>query len=100
MDGGTAALCHTADIEKHAAQPMAAPKPPSEIARETLKLLAQRRLSPTPEHYQALYHEVAGTLPPPVFPAAPLRAPVPLSPELLQQVGGAGGPRPLPKGGW
>ncbi|MGE5865104.1 MAG: hypothetical protein ACM32J_08390 [Rhizobacter sp.] len=33
-------------------------------------------------------------------PAAPLRAPVPLSPELLQQVGGAGGPRPLPKGGW
>ncbi|WP_234026724.1 GGDEF domain-containing protein [Melaminivora suipulveris] len=53
---------------------MAAPKPPSEIARETLKLLAQRRLSPTPEHYQALYHEVAGTSPPPAFPVAPLRA--------------------------
>jgi hypothetical protein len=33
-------------------------------------------------------------------PATPLPAPMPLSPELLQQVGGAGGPRGLPKGGW
>ena len=30
----------------------------------------------------------------------PLPAPLPLSPDLLQQVGGAGGPRGLPKGGW
>jgi hypothetical protein len=33
-------------------------------------------------------------------PASPLPAPQPLSPELLQQIGGAGGPRSLPKGGW
>ena len=33
-------------------------------------------------------------------PAKPLPAPVPLSPELLQQVGGAGDVRSLPKGGW
>ncbi|MET0350425.1 MAG: hypothetical protein ABW067_11600 [Rhizobacter sp.] len=33
-------------------------------------------------------------------PATPLPAPQPLSPELLQQIGGAGGPRALPKGGW
>ena len=33
-------------------------------------------------------------------PATPLPAPLPLSPELLRQVGGAGDARPLPKGGW
>ena len=33
-------------------------------------------------------------------PATPLPAPMPLSPELLNQVGGAGGTRPMPKGGW
>jgi len=33
-------------------------------------------------------------------PASPLPAPLPLSPELLRQVGGAGDTRPLPKGGW
>ena len=33
-------------------------------------------------------------------PAKPLPAPLPLSPDLLQQIGGAGGPRSLPKGGW
>ena len=32
---------------------------PSEIARETLKLLASRRLAPTPDNYQALYDEMA-----------------------------------------
>lgn len=35
---------------------------PSEIAREALRLLAVRRLSPSPENYRALYHEIAGTL--------------------------------------
>ena len=32
---------------------------PSEIARETLRQLAQRRLVPTPENYSRVYHEIA-----------------------------------------
>lgn len=34
---------------------------PSEVARETLRLLVTRRLAPTPDNYQALYEEIAGT---------------------------------------
>jgi diguanylate cyclase len=34
---------------------------PSEIARETLRQLAAKRLSPVPENYRAIYHEIAGT---------------------------------------
>lgn len=34
---------------------------PSEIARETLRLLAQRHLPPTPDNYRTLYQEIAGT---------------------------------------
>ncbi|MBL8430377.1 MAG: diguanylate cyclase [Dechloromonas sp.] len=34
---------------------------PFEIARETLRLLAARRIPPSPENYQTLYHEIAGT---------------------------------------
>ncbi|XZG69211.1 diguanylate cyclase [Chitinibacteraceae bacterium HSL-7] len=34
---------------------------PYEVARETLKQLAQRRTAPTPEHYEAIFHEIAGT---------------------------------------
>ena len=34
---------------------------PSEIARETLRQLASRRMSPSPENYRALYHQIAGT---------------------------------------
>jgi len=34
---------------------------PNEIARETFRILATRRIAPTPEHYQTVYHEVAGT---------------------------------------
>ena len=34
---------------------------PSEIARETLKLLAQRRLTPTPDNYAKTYAEISGT---------------------------------------
>lgn len=34
---------------------------PSEIARETLRLLASRRISPSPENYRDLYNEIAGT---------------------------------------
>ena len=40
---------------------MANTQNPNEIARETLKLLAARRIPPTPENYQRLYHEIAGT---------------------------------------
>lgn len=36
---------------------------PTDIARETLKLLSGRKLAPTPENYQAIYHEIAGTRP-------------------------------------
>ncbi len=48
-------------------------RPPSEIARETFKLLAAKRLAPTPENYQIHYHEVAGTLIPAPFPSDQLR---------------------------
>ena len=49
-----------------------ADRTPSEIARETLKLLAARRLPPTPDNYLALYDEIAGTRSPPPFPDGPL----------------------------
>ncbi len=54
------------------ASPMA-DRSPSEIARETFKQLSLKKLAPTPENYQALYHEVAGTLPPAHFPFDRLR---------------------------
>jgi diguanylate cyclase len=49
---------------------------PSEIARETLRLIAVRRLSPSPENYQALYNEIAGTARPlsQAVPARELKA--------------------------
>ncbi|WP_028455884.1 GGDEF domain-containing protein [Chitinilyticum litopenaei] len=34
---------------------------PTDIARETLKQLAVRRVPPTPDHYEAIFHEIAGT---------------------------------------
>jgi diguanylate cyclase len=36
---------------------------PAELARETLKLLAARRVAPTPENYQRFYEEIAGERP-------------------------------------
>ncbi|MFA6971687.1 MAG: diguanylate cyclase [Gallionella sp.] len=36
-------------------------KNPSEVARETLKMLAQRRLPPTPDNYANIYAEISGT---------------------------------------
>ena len=36
---------------------------PSEIARETLRVLATRRLPPTPENYQKIYAEISGATP-------------------------------------
>ena len=47
--------------------------PPSDIARETLRQLALRRIVPTPDNYRALYHEIAGTPHDEVFPERPLR---------------------------
>ena len=49
-----------------------ADRPPSEIARETFKQLAARRLSPTPENYLALYDEIACVRSPQPFPEGPL----------------------------
>ncbi|CAN7476537.1 GGDEF domain-containing protein [Acidovorax sp. LjRoot129] len=49
-----------------------ADRSPSEIARETLKQLAARRLPPTPDNYLALYDEIAGTRSPQPFPEVPL----------------------------
>ena len=46
---------------------------PSDIARETLRQLALRRIAPTPDNYRALYHEIAGTPLDEVFPERPLR---------------------------
>lgn len=46
---------------------------PAEIARQTLQNLAQRRLPPTPENYQAVYEEVAGLVPQEAFPQRRLR---------------------------
>lgn len=37
---------------------------PTDIARETLKTLAARRIAPDPENYQAIYNEIAGIKPP------------------------------------
>ena len=44
-----------------------------DIAREALRLLATRKLPPTPENYQSVYEEVAGQLPRPPFPSKALR---------------------------
>ncbi|TSE34507.1 GGDEF domain-containing protein [Tepidimonas charontis] len=52
---------------------MSAPQTPQDIAREAIKRLAARRLPPTPDNYQTLYHEVAGTRPLQPFPLQPLR---------------------------
>jgi len=39
---------------------------PTDLARETLKLLATRRIAPTPANYQRIYHEIAGAEPAPL----------------------------------
>ena len=49
-----------------------ADRSPPEIARETLKQLAIRRLAPTPDHYLALYDEISGVRSPVAFPEGPL----------------------------
>jgi diguanylate cyclase len=48
-------------------------KKPFEIARETLKQLTSRKLTPTPVNYQSIYNEIAGIPQIPPFPADALR---------------------------
>ncbi|MDD5328452.1 MAG: diguanylate cyclase [Sulfuricella sp.] len=40
---------------------MPAPTNPTELARETFKLLVARRIPPTPENYQRIYGEISGS---------------------------------------
>jgi diguanylate cyclase len=47
---------------------------PFEIARETLKRLAQQRTAPTPDNYRTLYHEIAGTAASEIFPERSFKA--------------------------
>lgn len=51
---------------------MAAPTP-QEIARQAVKLLTERKRPPTPDNFQAAYHEVAGTKPLQPFPLEQMR---------------------------
>ena len=46
---------------------------PSDLARETLRQLALRKIAPTPDNYRALYHEIAGTQAEDGFPDRMLR---------------------------
>lgn len=46
---------------------------PQDIAREAVKLLTARKLPPTPDNFQAAYHEVAGTRPLRPFPLESMR---------------------------
>ena len=48
-------------------QPVMRSRSPAEIARQSLQILDQRRLPPTPENYQAVSEEVAGLLPQEAF---------------------------------
>ena len=52
---------------------------PSEIARETLKMLATRKLAPTPDNYAQAYEEISGT------PQAPAGAAVVIT-QIAQQL--------------
>jgi len=54
---------------------MSTPTNPFEIARETLRLLATRRVPPTPDNYLTHYHEISGVKPTDTsFPEKHLRA--------------------------
>jgi len=46
---------------------------PSDLARETLKQLAVRRMAPTPDNFRNIYDEIAGVRSPAPFPEGPLR---------------------------
>lgn len=53
---------------------MAETQQPSDVARETLRQLALRRIPPTPDNYRTLYHEIAGTVAAEGFPERALKA--------------------------
>lgn len=53
--------------------PMTDTSQPSEVARETLRQLAMRRIAPTPDNYRALYHEIAGSVAEDAFPERTLK---------------------------
>lgn len=57
---------------------------PTEVARETLRRLAMRRIAPTPDNYQTLYEEIVGK---PTTPA-PAVAPAPAAPAADPAVAG------------
>lgn len=71
---------------------MSNPTHPSELARETLKMLAARKLPPTPEHYAQVYHEIAGNAaaapphPPPTAAADDAARPAPAWPQLIREL--------------
>lgn len=46
---------------------------PSEVARETLRRLAAKRIPPTPDNYRTLYHEISGTKEGEEFPERTLK---------------------------
>jgi diguanylate cyclase len=58
---------------------------PSEIAREALLRLAQRRIPPTPDNYLALYHEISGTSVTETFPEKALKGLVTSLPRNTQE---------------
>jgi diguanylate cyclase len=78
---------------------------PTEVARETLRRLAMRRIAPTPDNYQTLYEEIVGV------PGAATKTPSPASvlaglvgdlkehhPALASQVASLG--KAVDKGDW
>jgi diguanylate cyclase (GGDEF) domain len=67
---------------------MASSATPIDIARETIKALAVRRLSPTPDNYRALYEEIAGE------PSAPAADGAHLLGQVLHLLGEGGYAKP------
>ena len=47
---------------------------PTELARETVRQLTARKLPPTPDNYQRIWHEIAGTRPSRPFPTEQMMA--------------------------
>ncbi|MDR3087933.1 MAG: diguanylate cyclase [Azoarcus sp.] len=55
-------------------QPKVDVNSPSELARETLRQLAQRKVPPTPDNYRELYFQICGAVDDEVFPIRTLKA--------------------------
>jgi diguanylate cyclase len=54
--------------------PKSSPLSALEIARETLRSLVLKKLSPTPENYRMVFHEISGQPAASTFPAEELKA--------------------------